>query len=827
MLLYVCLSGCITYTANYRNIAKLRSEGNLEKAYSELQQLLAEHPKNKTILKDLETTRDDLEKKYINEADILADDPKEMFDLLKRRMLCQKAITLLGKDDSHVLQQKIERIDSDLEAINMQIKDTLIKDDSLEKLELLNVLKGYINYLESVNDLRLNVSSEIDELKEMISSLGETKPWQALIYCGIANEIIPEGETFLDLKKNLISQETKPLIALSKKYKSISDNRRLALSAFYAIVARSFDTEDRSIADLCNELVQGVKSKYYSKLYVKFSDSFSGEQRDELMRYFILHAGNVGIEKINESKRAVKYPVGSVVVDINLEDIAINTNTSSNVLFSQYHSGYRQVPNPVYNDRLLRYNAAQSNYQNANNRAQAAYGAAALGDSISALGFALELRKAKKELFSTPQYLEEPIYIDYQYSQMLVSYDMNVRVKYKIFSGNLGCLLEKQKIENNKSVESEFIKGAHPSDKNGIKEKDFDPKEASVILRKFSKEEFEKIAKEIIGIAEKINYLEAEKLLIEKYTNEAMERSLAGLILEGNLRLANPLNESKSHKIKDIDEDIISINARAKYLFANKFQGTTGFRQLAKLPNFWDGENYTEPGIIDDMFDGQQRANTYNDVIDQMNDNFISKKENEKEESSDFLSKASRAVVVIKRAIGNGSGFLIDSEGTIITNQHVIANETDIIVKLKDGRRFFADVVYEIKSKDLAMLKIGGNKLPFLKIGNIEKQKVGDTVFAIGAPGGPGMEEVLEQTITKGIISAIRKRVSTFNPNNQTEFIQTDTAINPGNSGGPLINVYGEVIGVNSNKYVDESVEGINFSISVSELKELLKQASD
>lgn len=229
MLLYVCLSGCITYTANYRNIAKLRSEGNLEKAYSELQQFMAEHPENKTIMKDLETTRDDLEKEYILKADVLEDDPKEKFDLLKRRKLCQKAITLLGKDDSHVLQQKIERIDSDLEEINMQIKDTLVKDDSLEKLELLNVLKGYVNYLESVNDLRLNVSSEIDELEKMISSLGETKPWQALIYCDIANEIIQEGETFLDLKKNLISQETKPLVALSKKYKSISDNKKIGI----------------------------------------------------------------------------------------------------------------------------------------------------------------------------------------------------------------------------------------------------------------------------------------------------------------------------------------------------------------------------------------------------------------------------------------------------------------------------------------------------------------------------------------------------------------------------------------------------------------------
>lgn len=137
-----------------------------------------------------------------------------------------------------------------------------------------------------------------------------------------------------------------------------------------------------------------------------------------------------------------------------------------------------------------------------------------------------------------------------------------------------------------------------------------------------------------------------------------------------------------------------------------------------------------------------------------------------------------------------GSGFIISSDGYIVTNNHVVNNATQVTVTLNDGREFEATVKGSDARTDLAVIKINEKNLPYLTFGDSDLLKVGEWVVAAGNPFG------LEGTITKGIVSAKGRQdlgIATYE-----DFIQTDAAINPGNSGGPLINVRGEVIGVNT-----------------------------
>ena len=156
---------------------------------------------------------------------------------------------------------------------------------------------------------------------------------------------------------------------------------------------------------------------------------------------------------------------------------------------------------------------------------------------------------------------------------------------------------------------------------------------------------------------------------------------------------------------------------------------------------------------------------------------------------------------------------MVNNKGYIVTNYHVIADQKDIIVKTKNGKKFFADLIEVVKYKDLALLRINTREVSRLKFGNIRKVSSGDTVYALGSPGG------LEQSVTKGVVSAIRALDAPYNPLTKIEIIQTDAALNPGNSGGPLVNERGEVIAVNSQKIVATDVEGISFSISIDEVK--------
>lgn len=161
-----------------------------------------------------------------------------------------------------------------------------------------------------------------------------------------------------------------------------------------------------------------------------------------------------------------------------------------------------------------------------------------------------------------------------------------------------------------------------------------------------------------------------------------------------------------------------------------------------------------------------------------------------------------------------GSGFIIDKEGYIVTNNHVIENADKIMVVLSDDKEFDAKIIGRDPYTDLALIKIKPKRdLPSVKIGDSDTLKVGEWVVAIGSPFG------LERTVTAGIVSA-KGRVIGSGP--YDNFIQTDASINPGNSGGPLINMRGQVIGINT--MIIAGGQGIGFAIPVNLAKGIIEQ---
>ncbi len=158
-----------------------------------------------------------------------------------------------------------------------------------------------------------------------------------------------------------------------------------------------------------------------------------------------------------------------------------------------------------------------------------------------------------------------------------------------------------------------------------------------------------------------------------------------------------------------------------------------------------------------------------------------------------------------------GSGVIITESGYIITNQHVIRSTSSIKVILADNREFFAKVVGADPGTDIAVLKIDSDKpLPYLTMGRSDDLMIGETVIAIGNPYG------FSHTVTTGVLSAVGRTLKT-DDRTYTNFLQTDAAINPGNSGGPLLNVDGDVIGINTALYV--KAQGIGFAIPIDVVK--------
>ena len=156
---------------------------------------------------------------------------------------------------------------------------------------------------------------------------------------------------------------------------------------------------------------------------------------------------------------------------------------------------------------------------------------------------------------------------------------------------------------------------------------------------------------------------------------------------------------------------------------------------------------------------------------------------------------------------GVGSGFILSTDGYIMTNAHVVDGADEVLVTLTDKREFKAKIIGVDKRSDVALVKIPATGLPAVKVGDVSRLKVGEWVMAIGSPFG------LDNTVTAGIVSAKQRDTGDYLP-----LIQTDVAINPGNSGGPLINMRGEVVGINSQIYSRSGgFMGISFSIPMDE----------
>jgi S1-C subfamily serine protease len=169
-----------------------------------------------------------------------------------------------------------------------------------------------------------------------------------------------------------------------------------------------------------------------------------------------------------------------------------------------------------------------------------------------------------------------------------------------------------------------------------------------------------------------------------------------------------------------------------------------------------------------------------------------------------------------RKIVGQGSGFIIDHSGVILTNAHVVDNANKVTVTLKDGRIFKGEVKGVDEITDLAVVKINtqGSDLPIAPLGDSSTVQVGDWAIAVGNPVG------LDNTVTLGIISTLgRSAAKAGIPDKRVEFIQTDAAINPGNSGGPLLNAQGEVIGINTAIRADAM--GIGFAIPINQAKSL------
>lgn len=227
----------------------------------------------------------------------------------------------------------------------------------------------------------------------------------------------------------------------------------------------------------------------------------------------------------------------------------------------------------------------------------------------------------------------------------------------------------------------------------------------------------------------------------------------------------------------------------------------------AELPDFTEIVEASSPAVVKILVEYETENTQYQDQIEEL-----------PEYLKRFFDFRGGPQVPRDRA-GMGSGFVISADGFIVTNNHVVENARQVIVRLADRREFDAEVIGTDPRSDLAVLKIDVEGLVALELADKSEVRVGQWVLAIGSPFG------LDFSVTAGIVSALGRSLPTDTGDNYVPFIQTDVAINPGNSGGPLFNLDGEVIGVNSQIFTRTGGSiGLSFAIPAAVVRNVVTQ---
>ena len=234
---------------------------------------------------------------------------------------------------------------------------------------------------------------------------------------------------------------------------------------------------------------------------------------------------------------------------------------------------------------------------------------------------------------------------------------------------------------------------------------------------------------------------------------------------------------------------------------------------LAALPgNISDLVESSAPAVVNITSTrevAQRQSNNYGGIPDEMLERF-------------GIPRQYRETPQAKReAVSYGSGFVL-KENYILTNYHVVEDATEVIVSLSDRREYVAEIIGVDQLSDLAVLKVDGDDLPVVRVGDSDKLKVGDWVVAIGSPFS------FDFSVTAGIVSAKGRSIQNNNIGNYVPFLQTDVAINPGNSGGPLFDLDGNVVGINSQIYSRSGgYQGLAFAIPINVAVDVADQIID
>lgn len=724
-------------------------------------------------------------------------------------------------------------------------------------------LRDYEPFHADVAELKERLDRMLSQIREETSSLiTKNEIDDAIILNCLAGRLWANHPAVRDSLHDVFKRKSSHLMSISKEYENVAGEKRAAMALLYALSAWRVSPNNKAAEKRVEALFSKVNNFYSPKIAIQYSPSFSELLRKKYDDQFKLLAIEKDIRLSIDSSSSSASPF-DIIIELDLKDLGITHERQRNTEYSTYRAGYQNVPNPAWVDTHARYQQALAMLQSYRSSGPLDFGQLIIMDAIN---------KRRQELSRIPQYHQEPIYQSYQIAKETHVFQPFMSINYSVVDMKHKMVLKEATFDEKTIVTKMAIDGAHPEDVKGFtncrvtdkdKENTFynflDPKinaicdellqTASIALLYRAKDSFVNDNSEAAR-----DYFVAHNLLSREYINDrinsdtangTINRELAALkrmlklgaeetppkvdlaphttMLLDLLPIRSKIDKSLNEMHKIDFPKLYGMLDTSSICIETAFHGAPlpgEFDILSSAFEYWDAnsvEYISRQGLLEKRKIPIKLTHVKTDQTAKR-----PVQTGHELSAQEVMRRCSPGVVVVKTLFGTGSGFVIDAEGLVLTNYHVVKDARDIVVTLSDKRTLIGEAVHRSIAKDLALIKLRAKELPAIALGSAHDLEVGETVLAIGAPGG-----VLEQTVTKGIVSAIRRIKSESAAMTEVLYIQTDAAINPGSSGGPLLNMRGQVVGVNTMKISGSMIEGLGFAIAIDEAIDQIRRHLD
>jgi len=777
--------------------------GDLHEAYELLATAHQRWPDNEKIRRDQLRLGTQIVSSLLDQVRDL-----DSHDLVKQEGLLRQAASFDSDVKSSVERRLAENAD-EMDAVMNRLTRCDIENFECAIATAAN-LTSYARFVPQVREQATRVSTRRSELDQLVDRLIHADLAEAaLLYLELSEEVWPQDSGIALKEARLAHELCGTLRASSERF---ADASLPASALFQEIRAAAFCSDEEALLRVIEETADGVTRNYSPVVFV--DSNFPQQQHSELVREL---ASELQSGDVRPHAAPGATGMGDLSLVVLVRDVAIEEDVSTSQPFSKFLAGHQQIANENFDRLLIDYNNAQRNYavaQAQNN----AFGIGFWGARSGAIA---------KQLRQTPKYFQQPVYGDYQYTRNVYRFRPTVRLQYELWDHANRRVVIPDSVGVSEAVESVEILGVHPSDSNGISEQSVSHDAAERVLRDARTRAQERVAESVSSALALLYEGRARFALDSGHRELAREYVLAQWFLEQGSHQGGVWRFSEE-EARNADAAFDELADR----FAQKHAGGWEGGRLAPTAQLWTNKiNERLDDSVEVVWEAwipeapptesvkllaASRPDRRVSVAAALGGSGrVSQGSRTSNAVARMVEKVSPSIVMIRTFEGTGTGFIVHRSGLVVTSDHVVGQAGDIIVKFADGRKFMAELVERSVSRDLAVLKISGDgSFASLRIGDSGALSPGEPVIAIGGPGG-----VFEQTVTKGIVSAIRLLPSPNNPELNIRVIQTDAAVSPGSSGGPLLNMKGEAVGVVAMKSFGKGQEGLGFAIATEEMR--------